>query len=78
MRGRQSYGILQMLGVTDTIATYQAEYIDIAVRLGLEPKWRQEISQKMSQLQDNLFADYTSIKALEEFYQQVVYQHLST
>jgi len=78
MRGRQSYGILQMLGVTDTIATYQAEYIDIAVRLGLEPKWRQEISQKMSQLQDNLFGDYTSIKALEEFYQQVVYQHLST
>lgn len=78
MRSRQTYGILQMLGVTDTIATYQAEYIDIAVRLGLEPQWRDQIAQKMRKSQDNVFSDYTSVKALEEFYQQVVYQQLET
>jgi predicted O-linked N-acetylglucosamine transferase (SPINDLY family) len=30
MRGRQSCGILKMLGVTNTIAQNEAEYIEIA------------------------------------------------
>ncbi|MBL1211012.1 MAG: glycosyltransferase, partial [Geminocystis sp. GBBB08] len=34
MRGRHSYGILKMLGVTETIASCEEEYIEIAVRLG--------------------------------------------
>jgi len=35
MRGRHSYGILKCC-VTDTIAKNEAEYIEIAVRLGLD------------------------------------------
>jgi len=41
MRGRHSYGILKMLGVTDTITKNEAEYIEIAVRLGLDRVERQ-------------------------------------
>ncbi|MEG4007150.1 tetratricopeptide repeat protein [Microcoleus sp. Pol11C1] len=76
MRGRQSYGILKMLGVTDTIAQNEAEYIEIAVRLGLNPQWRQEISQRMRERHTNLYEDKTCVKGLEQFYEQVVQKRL--
>lgn len=72
MRGRQSYGFLTMLGVTDTIAKSEAEYINIAVRLGLEPQWRQEISQSMGDRHHYLYEDTECIRGLEDFYQRVV------
>jgi protein O-GlcNAc transferase len=71
MRGRQSYAMLQMLGVTETIATSEADYIDIAVRLGLEPEWRAAIAHQMSQNQSQLFNDRACVAGLEEFYRQV-------
>ena len=72
MRGRHSYGILRMLGVTDTIAKDEAEYIEIAVKLGLNPQWRASIVNKIKQNQDRVFEDTTCVAALEEFYQSVV------
>ncbi|MBD2499158.1 O-linked N-acetylglucosamine transferase, SPINDLY family protein [Anabaena azotica] len=72
MRGRHSDSFLKMLGVTDTIAKNEAEYIEIAVRLGLDPNWRGEISERMSQLHERLFDDRVCVAGLEAFYQQVV------
>ena len=72
MRGRQSYGMLQMLGVTDTIAQTEADYIDIAVRLGMEPDWRAAISAQMSRNHAKLFNDSACVTGLETFYRQVV------
>ncbi|UBF27734.1 tetratricopeptide repeat protein [Kovacikia minuta CCNUW1] len=77
MRGRQSYGALKLLGVIDTIAQTEAEYIDIAVRLGLEPEWRAAIVQQMSKSHANLFEDKTSVVGLEKFYRQVVQEQLA-
>jgi predicted O-linked N-acetylglucosamine transferase (SPINDLY family) len=76
MRGRHSYGILQMLGVIDTIARSEAEYIDIAVRLGLNKQWRQDIAQKIQNHHDRLFDDMDCIQGLEAFYIQVVQESL--
>ncbi|NET28212.1 glycosyltransferase family 41 protein [Okeania sp. SIO1I7] len=72
MRGRHADSFLKMLGVTDTIAKNEAEYIDIAVKLGLEPTWRNEISHRMSLRHNYLFDDRTCVKSLEDFYQQIV------
>ncbi|MBW4680815.1 MAG: glycosyltransferase [Microcoleus vaginatus WJT46-NPBG5] len=77
MRGRLSYGILRMLGVTETIAQTEAEYIEIAVRLGLDRDWRQEIAEKIRMRHDNLFDDKVCVEALEAFYKQVVQERLS-
>ncbi len=76
MRGRQSAGILRMLGVTDTIAQTEAEYIDIAVKLGLETDWRQAISQRIWECQSNLFEDVACVAGLEQFYRQIVQEQL--
>ena len=45
MRGRHCHAILQMLGIGDTIAGSEAEYVDIAVRLARDPALRAAIRQ---------------------------------
>ncbi|MBW4495247.1 MAG: tetratricopeptide repeat protein [Oscillatoria princeps RMCB-10] len=77
MRGRQSFGILRMLGVTDTVAQNEAEYIEIAVRLGLDRQWRRDISQRMSQRHDCLYEDKICVGGLEQFYERVVLERLA-
>lgn len=72
MRGRHSYGILQQLGVTATIATNLEEYIAIAARLGLEPAWRAEIRTQIQSQQGRLFGDRAGLRGLEDFYRRVV------
>ncbi|PHV62814.1 tetratricopeptide repeat protein [Cyanobacterium aponinum] len=68
MRGRHSYAILKMLGVTETIANTEEEYIDIAVKLGLDQTWREEIKEKIKANHHNLYDDLECVKALEQFY----------
>ncbi|MGB6296442.1 MAG: tetratricopeptide repeat protein [Rivularia sp. (in: cyanobacteria)] len=72
MRGRHSYGILQMLGVTDTIAKTEAEYIEIAVKLGQDSNWRNSLVKRMLERHSYLYDDKTCVEALEDFYRSVV------
>jgi predicted O-linked N-acetylglucosamine transferase (SPINDLY family)/glycosyltransferase involved in cell wall biosynthesis len=77
MRGRLSYAMLTRLGLSETIAQDEAEYIEIAVRLGLEPVWRDQIVQYTAEHHDCLYNDTTCVAALEEFYQRVVREGLT-
>jgi protein O-GlcNAc transferase len=72
MRGRHSAAILQMLGVTETIGDSPETYVEIAVRLGLAPAYRQQLSQKIMAAHDKLYGDRACIAALEAFFKQVV------
>jgi predicted O-linked N-acetylglucosamine transferase (SPINDLY family) len=76
IRARQSYGMLHMIGVTETIAESEAEYIKIAVRLGLDHEWRQAVRDKMTNNKHRLFNDKECIKALESFFQEAIAQKL--
>ncbi|UBF26843.1 hypothetical protein K9N68_02295 [Kovacikia minuta CCNUW1] len=71
MRGRHSAAILQMLGVTETIASTGEDYVAIAVQLGLNPSWRKEISESIVAHHAQLYDDKICVQALEAFYQQV-------
>ena len=75
MRARQSYGMLKMIGVTETIAKTEAEYIEIAVHLGLDHEWRQAVRDKMRINKDRLFNDQECIKGLESFFQEAIQKH---
>lgn len=77
MRGRHSYGILKTLGVTDTIASNEAEYIEIAVKLGLSPEWRNSAVQQMLQRHAYLYDDKTCVIGLEEFYRRITEERQS-
>lgn len=72
MRGRNAYGILQALGVTDTVATSEADYIEIAVKLALDLTWRSDLIAKIQSCHSNLYEDKTCVLALEEFYQMAL------
>ncbi len=72
MRGRHSYGFLTQLGITETIASSEADYVDIAVRLGVDAAWRQAVAGKIGERYGKLFGDKRSVRALEGFVQQVV------
>ena len=67
MRGRHSSAILTMMGVTETIASTIDEYIKLAVRLGLDPDWRKQISSKIAANKHLIYRDRTCIDALERF-----------
>lgn len=72
MRGRHADSFLKLMDLTETIAKNEAEYIEIAVKLGLDPQWKKSISQQMSERHHLIFDDHVCVAGLEEFYQTVV------
>jgi protein O-GlcNAc transferase len=67
MRGRHSSAILQMMGVTETIADSTEDYISIAARLGNNPNERRTISRVMAERKHRVYRDPQCISALEDF-----------
>ena len=71
MRGRHSYGILQLMGVTETIAHSEQEYIDIAVQLGNDRAWNRHIRERIRDNKYKLYSRQECVRGLEHFYQDV-------
>ena len=55
MRGRQSAGMLSLLGVPELIARDRADYVALASRLIAEPAWRRSLAGRIRTAQDRLF-----------------------
>jgi protein O-GlcNAc transferase len=68
MRSRHSYAMLTLLETTETITQTESEYIDIAVKLGLDRSWRSQIVRKMQAHSDRLYSDQICLQALEKFF----------
>ncbi|MEN9213416.1 MAG: tetratricopeptide repeat protein [Thermostichus sp. DG02_4_bins_136] len=67
MRSRHSYAILQQMGIPDTIAHSLEEYVQIAIRLGTDPAWREQIRQQVQERQHRVYRDPTPIHTLEKW-----------
>jgi predicted O-linked N-acetylglucosamine transferase (SPINDLY family) len=76
MRGRHSFAILSMMGMKDTVARSLDEYVEIAVRLGLNSGWRNQISNNIEMNKHRVYRDETCITALEDFLETVVKEKL--
>lgn len=72
MRGRHSYAILKFMGVDDTIAESLEDYIKIAVELGKDREFRDNISKKIELNKDKIYFDIGCVKSLEDFLLKVV------
>ncbi len=68
MRGRHSYGCLRRIGMMDTVAQNVEDYIDIAVRLGLDEKWREGIKIEQESRLHRLYDDTECVSELDQFY----------
>lgn len=67
MRGRQSYAMLKAMGLDELIARDKNDYVAIALRLGADAAWRQEIQQRIAQNIDRVFENELPVKELEQF-----------
>jgi len=72
MRACVSAGMLQLIGVAETIAASKQDYIEIAVRLGTDQNWRKQISDKIARSRVKLESDMSCMRAMEEFLENAV------
>jgi predicted O-linked N-acetylglucosamine transferase (SPINDLY family) len=70
MRGRQSAGMLSLLGVHELIATDVDDYVRIATRLCQDPAWRTGLAASIRERNGLLFDDPAPLGALEAFYRE--------
>ena len=67
MRGRQSAGMLGLMGIDELVATDADDYVRIAVRLGSDRAWRDAMSARILASHAKVFDDVAPIAALEDF-----------
>ena len=72
MRGRQSLGMLSMMGMDELVASDVDDYVRIATRLCGDPQWRAELRSRIRERSGVLFDDPAPIAALEAFYRDAV------
>jgi protein O-GlcNAc transferase len=68
MRGRQSYGMLKCTGLDELIAKDQDDYIEIAIKIGTDSAWRQQVVRRIITGSNRIFEMETSLRQMESFY----------
>ena len=68
MRGRQSYGMLKCMGLDELIAKDQDDYSEIAIKIGTDSAWRQQVVQRIITNSNSIFNMEKSLRQLESFY----------
>jgi CRISPR-associated protein Csy1 len=68
MRGRQSAGMLEIIGLPELIAGNDEDYAAIALRLGRDRAWRDDLSRRIVAARGRLFDDRTPVAALAAFF----------
>jgi predicted O-linked N-acetylglucosamine transferase (SPINDLY family) len=72
MRGRHTHGFYKLMGVDDCVARDHAHYVELALRLGTDPAWRDLVSRRIREASAVLFEDAASVRALEAFLSEAV------
>ncbi len=67
MRGRQSAGMLRLMGIDELIATDADDYVRIAARLVADRAWRQSLVTRIRSAHPMIFDDSAPITALAAF-----------
>jgi predicted O-linked N-acetylglucosamine transferase (SPINDLY family) len=72
LRGRITYALYQQMGVLDCVALSLEEYVDLAVRLGTDPAYRDEVRAKILAANSILYENPQAVRALETFLKQAL------
>jgi predicted O-linked N-acetylglucosamine transferase (SPINDLY family) len=67
MRGRQSAGMLKLMGIEELIAKDADDYVQIVTRLVRDAEWRKDVAARIRAAQSRLFDDPAPIAALAAF-----------
>ena len=72
MRGRVTAGMYRAMGIHSCIAKSIHEYIEIALKLGLDLEFREEISSAIKDSNSVLFNNNVVVSEFEDFFISVV------
>jgi predicted O-linked N-acetylglucosamine transferase (SPINDLY family) len=72
MRGRLASGILKRMGLTELVMGTNDAYVDLAVRLGTDVDYRNDVRRRIVESRNVLFEDAEPIRALEDFLARAV------
>jgi protein O-GlcNAc transferase len=64
--------MMTRMGITETITSSVYEYVEIAVRLGLDRHLREAISSRIAANRHKLMRDKESVRGLEDFLAEAV------
>jgi len=67
MRGRLASGIFRRMGMPELIAKTDEEYVNLAVKLGLDTDFRRLFRERVESSRQVLFDDLASVRGLEKF-----------
>ena len=71
-RGRYTLGCYRRMGVTDCVAHSAEEYVEIAVRLGTDRVWREEVSGRIRDARHRIFEDQQAVSEHERIFRELV------
>lgn len=71
-RGRHTQAMYRKMGITDTIATDAAQYVEIAVRVANDAAWRSALQARMAASNHVLFEDIRVVREFERFFSSAV------
>jgi predicted O-linked N-acetylglucosamine transferase (SPINDLY family) len=72
LRGRLTYAMYQQMAVTDCIAANPQHYVELALRLGTDRAYRNEISEKIRAAGNAIFENPAGVRELENFFAEAV------
>lgn len=72
MRGRHTAAVLKVLGLEDFIAEDAQGYVELAVRLGKNPRLRRQARARLAAAKERMFNALTPVRALEAFLEKAV------
>ncbi|RMF02539.1 MAG: tetratricopeptide repeat protein [Chloroflexi bacterium] len=71
-RSRLTLARYKAMGVMDCVATNPPDYVNIALRLGTDPRYRNAIKSKILAANSVLFDDLQAVRAMENFFRQAI------
>ena len=72
LRGRITLSMYKQMDILDCVAKDLQEYVEIALRLGTDPAYREMIHKKILAANDVLFENSAGVRELETFFKQAV------
>ena len=72
LRGRLASGVLRRMGLDELVATDDAGYVEIAVRLATDAAWWGEMRKRIEEGRAALYHDKAPVRGLEKFFAEAL------
>ena len=67
-RSRVTAACYERMGIADAVAGSAGEYVEIALRIAGDHKWREQLRARIARASDVIFEDVSAVRSLEEFF----------